>query len=316
MTATSVVTPGTDAVRRGERRARLRRRDTGTAYGFLSLPLLLFLVFLVLPLLATIGLSLFRWDTFSAPVFVGLGNFRDMAHDADVRQAFLNTLLFTVATVVLHLVLAVLLALAINRAVSRVLRYFLRTAYFFPLLISAGAASLIWLYMVDPSFGFVDYYLGKLGFDHPPNWLLDQHTALGVLVLFDVWRTLGFTMVIVLAGLQSIPTSLYEAARVDGASAWRQFRHVTVPMASPTLLFASITSFIGAFQIFDPMYIMTQGGPGNRTLSVVMEIYNSAFRDFRIGYGSAIAVVVAVVIVLVSFLQLFLSRYWVTYDRY
>lgn len=297
------------------RRPVLRRRDTATAYGFLSLPLVLFLVFLALPLLVTLTLSLFSWDTFSPPRFIGLANYREMLHDADVGQAFLNTLLFTIVTAVLHLILAVILALAINRAVSRVLRYFLRTAYFFPLLVSAGAASLIWLYMADPSFGFLNYYLGKLGWHHPPNWLLDQHTALPVLIAFDVWRTLGFTMVIVLAGLQAIPKSLYEAARVDGANGWHQFRHVTIPMLSPTLLFASITSFVGAFQIFDPMYIMTQGGPGNSTLSVVMEIYNAAFRDFRIGYGSAIAVAVAVVIMIVSFVQLFLSRYWVTYER-
>ncbi|MEV8565204.1 sugar ABC transporter permease [Streptomyces sp. NPDC051322] len=292
-----------------------RAQDTLTAYRFLSLPLLLFLVFLALPLVCTVILSFFQWDTFSSPKFIGLDNYRAMLHDPNVGQAFLNTMVFTVATTVLHLVLALVLALAVNRAVSPVLRYFLRTAYFFPLLVSAGAGALVWMYMVDPSFGFVDHYLGRLGADHPPNWLLDSSTALWVMVAFDLWHTIGFTFVIVLAGLQSIPPTLYEAARVDGAGTWRQFRSVTVPMLSPSLLFASITAFTGAFQIFDPMYIMTQGGPGNRTLSVVEEIYNSAFRDFKIGYGSSIAVAVAVVIVLLSLLQLFLSRYWVNYDR-
>lgn len=291
------------------------RRDTLTAYRFLSLPLLLFLVFVALPLVFTLVLSFFQWDTFSSPRFIGLQNYRAMLHDPDVGQAFANTALFTVATAILHLVLALVLALAVNRAVSPVLRYFVRTAYFFPLLLSAGAGALVWLYMVDPGFGFVDYYLGRLGEHHPPNWLLDPSTALWVMVAFDLWHTIGFTFVIVLAGLQGIPQGLYEAARVDGAGAWRQFRSVTVPMLSPSLLFASVTAFSGAFQIFDPMYIMTQGGPGNHTLSVVEEIYNSAFRDFKIGYGSAIAVTVAIVIVLFSLLQLFISRYWVNYDR-
>jgi multiple sugar transport system permease protein len=292
-----------------------RHPDTLAAYLFLSAPLLLFLIFIVLPLLVTIGLSFFSWDMFTAPKFVGLSNYQQLIHDPAVGAAFVNTFTFAIVTLIIHVVLAVLLALAVSRAMPRILRYFLRSAYFFPLLVSSAASALIWLYMLDPNFGFLDYYLQLLGWSSPPNWLLTPGTALPTLIGFDVWRTLGYTFVLVLAGMQSIPQQLYEAAKVDGANAWTRFWHVTIPMLSPTLLLVSVIGFIGAFQIFDPMFIMTQGGPGNSTLSVVQELYQVAFQSFQIGYGSAISVSVAVVILIVSGLQLWLSRYWVQYER-
>jgi multiple sugar transport system permease protein len=294
---------------------RARRSETVAAYLFLSVPLLLFLIFIVLPLLATVGLSFFSWDMFTPPRFVGLLNYQQVIHDPAVAAAFVNTFVFTVVTLIIHIVLAVLLALAVSRAMPRLLRYFLRSAFFFPLLVSSAASALIWLYMLDPSFGFLDYYLQRLGWSSPPNWLLSPGTALPTLIAFDVWRTLGYTFVLVLAGLQSIPQQLYEAATVDGANAWNRFWHVTIPMLSPTLLLVSVIGFIGAFQIFDPMYIMTQGGPGNATLSAVQELYQVAFQSFRIGYGSAVSVSVAAVILIVSALQLWISRYWVQYER-
>lgn len=292
-----------------------RRSDTVAAYLFLSAPLLLFLIFIVLPLLVTIGLSFFSWDMFTAPRFVGLHNYQQLIHDPAVAAAFVNTFTFALVTLIIHIVLAVLLALAVSRAMPRILRYFLRSAYFFPLLVSSAASALIWLYMLDPNFGFLDYYLQLLGWSSPPNWLLTPSTALPTLIGFDVWRTLGYTFVLVLAGMQAIPLHLYEAATVDGANAWDRFWHVTIPMLSPTLLLVSVIGFIGAFQIFDPMFIMTQGGPGNSTLSVVQELYQVAFQSFQIGYGSAVSVSVAAVILIVSALQLWLSRYWVQYER-
>jgi multiple sugar transport system permease protein len=306
----------TMSARRRPLMGRLRRRpETVAAYLFLSVPLLLFLVFIALPLVASLVLSLFSWDLFGVPQFVGLSNYQRLVGDLTVRAAFTNTFVFALTTLIIHLVLAVVLALGVNRAMPGVLRYFLRTSYFFPLLVSSAASALIWLYMLDPNFGFLDYYLQRLGWSSPPNWLLSPRTALPTLVAFDVWRTLGYTFVIVLAGLQTIPQQLYEAATIDGAGAWARFWHVTIPMLSPTLLLASVIGFIGAFQIFDPMFIMTQGGPGTATLSVVQELYQVAFQNLQIGYGSAIAVAVAAVILIVSALQLWISRYWVHYER-
>jgi multiple sugar transport system permease protein len=217
-------------------------------------------------------------------------------------------------TVIAHIVLGLGLALVVNGLASRVLRYFLRTALFFPMLVSWGAVSLLWKYALDPNFGFVNYYIAKLGI-HPPNWLIDAHWALPSLVFIDLWRSLGYTFVILLAGLQTVPDHLYEAARVDGAGKVRQFWHVTLPMMSPTLLFAFIISFIGAFQIFDPMYIMTQGGPGTATLSLVQYDYYKAFRDFQMGYACATALIIAAIILIVTLIQLRLSKLWVHYDR-
>jgi multiple sugar transport system permease protein len=280
----------------------------------LSPAALLFLLFFVGPVAAAIVLSVYRWDVLTPAQFAGTANFRELLHDKVLRTAIYNTFVFTFMTVIAHIVLGLGLALVVNGLASRVLRYFLRTALFFPMLVSWGAVSLLWKYALDPNFGFVNYYIAKLGI-HPPNWLIDAHWALPSLVLIDLWRSLGYTFVILLAGLQTVPDHLYEAARVDGAGKVRQFWHVTLPMMSPTLLFAFIISFIGAFQIFDPMYIMTQGGPGTATLSLVQYDYYKAFRDFQMGYACAIALIIAAIILIVTLLQLRLSKLWVHYDR-
>jgi multiple sugar transport system permease protein len=280
----------------------------------LSPAALLFLLFFVGPVAAAIVLSVYHWDVLTPAQFAGTANFRELLHDKVLRTAIYNTFVFTFMTVIAHIVLGLGLALVVNGLASRVLRYFLRTALFFPMLVSWGAVSLLWKYALDPNFGFVNYYIAKLGI-HPPNWLIDAHWALPSLVFIDLWRSLGYTFVILLAGLQTVPDHLYEAARVDGAGKVRQFWHVTLPMMSPTLLFAFIISFIGAFQIFDPMYIMTQGGPGTATLSLVQYDYYKAFRDFQMGYACATALIIAAIILIVTLIQLRLSKLWVHYDR-
>jgi len=153
-----------------------------------------------------------------------------------------------------------------------------------------------------------------MGFS-PPNWLLRNETALGTLQIFDLWRTVGFQYVVVLAGLQGIPRTPYEAAEVDGVGAWGQFWHVTVPMLSPTLLFLSVFTAAGSFQIFDPMYIMTHGGPGDSTLSLVQILYSSSFKEFRLGYGCAIAVLVAATLGVLAAIQFRIGKRSVTYER-
>jgi multiple sugar transport system permease protein len=280
----------------------------------LSPAAVLFLLFFVGPVAAAIVLSVYHWDVLTPAQFAGTANFRELLHDKVFHTAIYNTFVFTFMTVIAHIVLGLGLALVVNGLASRVLRYFLRTALFFPMLVSWGAVSLLWKYALDPNFGFVNYYIAKLGI-HPPNWLIDAHWALPSLVFIDLWRSLGYTFVILLAGLQTVPDHLYEAARVDGAGKVRQFWHVTLPMMSPTLLFAFIISFIGAFQIFDPMYIMTQGGPGTATLSLVQYDYYKAFRDFQMGYACAMALSIAAIILIVTLIQLRLSKLWVHYDR-
>ena len=291
----------------------LSRREALAAYLFLSPAILLFLVFIVGPLLGALALSLFQWDLLTPARFVGLDNFQRLPRDPTARAAVVNTFVFTFWSVVLHIGLGLLLAVAVSRGMPAALRYFLRTAYFFPLLVSWAAVALIWAYILDPNFGFITYYLGRLGLP-APIFLIDPEWAMPAVIAVDLWRTIGFTFIILLAGLQAIPSHLYEAAAVDGAGAVRRFWNVTIPMLSPTLFFATVITFIGAFQIFEPMYIMTAGGPGDRTLSIVMHIYETGFRAFEMGYASALALVVFLVIMVVTLLQLALSRYWVFHE--
>jgi multiple sugar transport system permease protein len=295
-----------------------RRRESVTqstlaGYAFLSPALVLFTAFLLGPMLGTLVLSFFTWDLLTSPQFAGLQNYTRMLSDPTVGRVLLNTVIFTFASLVIHIGLGLALALAVNRVVSPVLRYVLRTAYFFPQLLSWAAVALMWKYALDPDFGFVNYYLDKVGVS-APAWLIDPSWALPALIVVDGWKTLGFIFIVLLAGLQGIPRGLYEAAALDGAGPLRRFWNITIPMLSPTLFFASLVTFIGAFQIFEPMFIMTQGGPGDATRSIVMLIYETAFRNFEMGYASALAVVVLLIIMAATLLYIRGARYWVHHE--
>jgi multiple sugar transport system permease protein len=299
--------------KRRARFSRLQRREAFVAYLFLAPALCLFLLFSAGPLIGAFILSLFQWDLFTAARFSGLANFKTLFTDKVALTAISNTFVFTFWSLVLHIALGMLLALAVNRALPAGLKYFLRTAYFFPLILPWAAAALIWLFLMDPNFGALNYYLGRMGLP-TPNWLVTPQLAMPALIFVDLWRTLGFTFVILLTGLVNVPPDLYEAARIDGARALQRFWNVTVPLMSPTLFFAGVMTVIGAFQIFDPMYIMTQGGPGDNTRSIVLYIYETGFRSFNMGYASTLALVVFLVIMAVTLVQLAVSRYWVHYD--
>jgi multiple sugar transport system permease protein len=278
-------------------------------YLFLSPALVLFLIFVLGPMVGTLVLSLFNWDLLGEPTFAGGDNYTKLVGDETLRKALGNTFEFTFWSIVLHVGLGLLLALGVTRKMWRVTRYFLRTAYFFPFLISWAATALIWKYAYDPAFGVFTYYGDKIGL--PGGVLVDAHWAMPALILVDLWHTIGFSFVVILAGLQAIPAHLYEAALLDGASAWRRFWHVTLPMLSPTLFFVTVISFIGAFQIFEPMFLMTRGGPDGATISVVQYLYETAFRNFQVGYASAIALLVFAIVLLATLVQFRLRRRWV-----
>lgn len=292
----------------GRRRGDLGRSWLG--YVFVSPAVVLFVVFIGGPFLVAIGLSLFSWDMLTPPEFVGLDNFRLLLADPTLLQAFGNTFLFALASVITHVVGALVLALAVNRVASRVVSYLVRTAVFFPFIISWAAVALLWQYMLDPSFGLINHYLERIGLT-APDWFLDPSWALPAIIGIDFWHTLGFTFVIMLAGLQTVPKQLVEAARTDGANNRQIFWHVTVPMMSPTLFFAMVVTFIGAFQIFDPIQIITAGGPDDATTTLVMYLYEQGFQAFQVGYAAAVAILVFVVIMLVTLLQFWGSRKWV-----
>lgn len=291
------------------------RRSGGRAnpvagWLFLSPALLLFLLFILGPFVAAMALSLYSYDLLTPAKFVGLANFRKLGSDDLLIKALGNTFIFAFASVVTHLVGGLLLALAVNRGLNRVLSYFVRTAVFFPFLISWAAVALLWKYVLDPTFGIMSYYLGRIGVT-APGWFTDPHWALPSIIGIDFWHTIGYTFLIMLAGLQTVPHEMTEAARVDGASPVQRFFFVTLPLMTPTMFFASVITFIGAFQIFDPVQIITGGGPNDSTVTAVMYLYQTGFQAFQIGYASTIALVVFAVIMLVTILQFWGSRKWV-----
>ena len=291
---------------------RIRRDWIG--YLFLSPALLLFLVFILAPFIAAIVLSFLNWDMFTAPTFNGFGNFADLFTDSLMYKALGNTFVFAFASMFTHLVGGLLLALGVNRIANRALSYFVRTSLFFPFVISWAATALLWKFVLDPTFGIATYYLGRIGIS-TPDWFTDPNWALPSIIGIDFWHTIGFTFIIMLAGLQTVPKELTEAARVDGAKPWQVLWHITIPMMSPTIFFAAVITFIGAFQIFDPVQIITpQGGPDNSTMTIVMYLYQKGFQNFQVGYASAVALLVFVVMMVATLIQFRLSRRWV-HDR-
>lgn len=279
-------------------------------FAFISPAMLLFLVFILGPFVAAIALSFYSWDLLTPARAAGWSNYTHLYHDPVLRRVLLNTFVFAFASVVSHIVGALLLALAVNRVLNRALSYFVRASVFFPFLISWAAVSLLWKYVLDPSFGYFAYYTGKIGIT-APLWFSDPHWSLLAIIGIDFWHTIGYTFIIMLAGLQTVPGQLVEAARTDGASAWQVLVRIKLPMMSPTIFFATVITFIGAFQIFDPMQIITQGGPDNSTMSIVMYLYQTGFQSFNVGYASAIALLVFAVIMGVTALQFWGSRKWV-----
>jgi ABC-type sugar transport system permease subunit len=293
--------------------AAVRRREAIVAYALLSPAIILFLVFIAGPLVGAIVLSFFEWNLLTDAKFVGLDNYQKLFTDDAALAAVRNTFVFAFWSLVTHVGFGLLLALMVQRTIPGVLKYLFRTAIFFPVIMSWAAVSLIWLYILDPNFGFINYYLDKLGLP-TKSWLLMPDTAMPAIIIVDWWKTIGFTFILILAGLQGVPPHLHEAAKIDGAGATRRFWDITLPMLSPTLFMVAILTFIGAFQIFEPMYIMTKGGPLDKTVSIVMEIYETGFRRFEMGYASAMAIGVFFVILVVTLIQMRLSRYWVFYE--
>jgi multiple sugar transport system permease protein len=287
-----------------------RRRTEAAGWLFVSPAVLLFIVFVAAPFVFAIVLAFLKWDLLTPPEFVGFANFEQLFTDPILPRVLLNTFVFAFASIVTHLVFGLLLALAVNSVVSRAVSYFARVAVFFPFLISWAAVALLWKYVLDPTFGYVAQYASAIGI-HLPNFFADPAWAMPAIIFIDLWHTVGFTFIIMLAGLQTVPSELIEAARTDGASSWQIFWGVTLPLMSPTLFFATIITFIGAFQIFDPIQIITKGGPQNSTTTIIMYLYEKGFQAFDMGYAAAVALVVFVIIMGVTVIQFVGRRKWV-----
>ncbi len=290
-----------------------RRRYDLEGYLFLAPDLVGTLVFAVGPVLAALGLGLFAWDILTPPRFVGLDNYRALLLDDPVfRQVLVNTSVYVLGSVPLRTALALLLAIALNQQLRGVSLF--RAAYFLPTITSAVAAATVWRWIYEPNFGLLNSLLYAIGIQHPPTWLSSPAWAMPALILLGIWQGLGFQMVIFLAGLQGIPNHLYEAAAIDGAGWWPRFRHITLPLISPTTFFVLIISVIGSYQVFDQAFVLTEGGPGYATTTLVYYIYEYAFQFFKMGYAAAMAWILFAIVFVLTVLQFRVQARWVHYD--
>ncbi len=281
------------------------------AWLFLAPALGLITVFFVLPVVASLLLSLTDFDLYaiadrSNARFVGLDNYVRLMKTPLFWTALQNTFYFALIGGPLTVLVALGAALLIN---SRLVRFqsFFRTIYFVPFVTTLVAVAIVWRYLYHPEYGLLNYALGAFGIE-PIDWLGNPRWAMPAIILLAVWKNFGYNMLIFIAGLQSIPGELYEAANLDGASAPRRFWHITLPMLGPTLLFVAVVTMIGFFQLFAEPYVMTQGGPLKSTTSLVLFMYEEGFRWWRMGFAAAIAFVLFLIILAATMLQLKLQR--------
>jgi len=319
----------------GHRMTGLERREARAAYGFLAPALFLFLVFVAIPVIAAVFLSFTRYDIFHRPVWIGFDNYRNLFRDEVFHQSLVNTAFYAACTIIPGMTLSLTLALILNAKLRGITFY--RAAYYLPVVTSLVAVAMIWMWMLQPTSGLINQGLanfwepfvrwlggalnavsfGLIGdtlmkYQAPqPSWLgtptgiisigrYPLSLTLQAIVMVALWAGLGWNMVIFLAGLQGIPTHLYESAMLDGAGPWKRFLYITWPLLKPTTFFIFVTEVIGASQVFGTVYVMTNGGPNNTTTTIVHQIFQNAFAFLKMGYASAMAFVLFLIVFVVS----------------
>jgi multiple sugar transport system permease protein len=301
------------ALTRTSRPAR-RERQQWEGYLFIAPWLLGFLFFTLGPILISIYLSMTKWDLMHPrPLWIGAQNYRDLFNDPDFYLSLNRTLYYTAVSVPLGMAGSLAVAMLLNQKVPGISVF--RTVYYLPAVTSSVAMFLLWRWVLNPEYGLVNYLLHTV-FHTPrnwPGWLSDPGWAMPALILMNLWY-LGGGMIIYLAGLQGIPQHLYEAAELDGAGAWSQFRNVTIPMLTPTIFFNLVMSVIGSFQVFTQAYVMTDGGPAKATMFYVLLLYKQAFDFLRFGYASAMAWILFIIIAVLTAFNFKVAPRWVHYE--
>ena len=310
----SVATAATTTVPRREHVETVskdNRRRVRTAFGFLAPSLIGVILFLVIPIIFVIGLSLVQWNMLTPMKWVGLANYVNIFEFDGFGHSLIVTLYYVILNIPIQTAFALGMAMLLrrNHAGSGVIRIIA----VLPFLSTPVAMGVVWNWIFNPTTGLVNQFLGHLGITGPA-WLSNEATAMPVIAFANIWQYAGYNMLFFLAGLGAIPVALYEAASLDGATKWAQFRQVTLPLLRPTLLFVLVTGVIGSFQVFDTVYVMTAGGPGNATEVASLNIYNTAFAGFRIGEASAMSVVLFLIILAITIAQFRWFNKRITYE--
>jgi multiple sugar transport system permease protein len=288
--------------------------DTISGYLFISPALIAFILFIGGPVLLTVFFYDFTKYNIISPVkFDGFRNFIKIWKDPEVATVFLNTFKFVIILVPLHVVVGLLLALGVSRKIATPMKYFCRTAIYFPVVVTTASVTVVWAYLFNFDFGVVNYFLNIIGIQSIP-WLKSANWSYVTVAIFSLWKFVGNSFIFYLIGLQNIPDTYLEAAEIDGANRLTSFFKIKLPLLTPTIFFVLTIQLIGCFQIFDEPYLLTQGGPGDSTKTIALQIYQQAFRSYDMGYASAFAAILFVIILGITAIQFGLQKKWVTYD--
>ncbi len=294
---------------------KLRRNESLTAYLFILPNFLSLVLFILAPLMYSLVITTFDFNLFkgfSGSEFVGLENFKAVLSDKTFMMALKNNLVYTIVVIPISLTLALLLAIIANDKIF--FRDGIRAMYFLPYITSVASVSIVWLMFLNPEWGVINNFLRTIGIDNPPGWLTSTKWALPGVMLMAIWNTLGYNMVVYMAGLQSIDKELYEAAAIDGANSIQRFFKIQIPLLSPTTFFLLITSIISSLQVFGSINVMTEGGPANATMVAAYYIYLTGFRFYKMGYASSLAWCMMLIILAITVVQWIGQKKWVNYQ--
>jgi multiple sugar transport system permease protein len=288
----------------------MRWRDRERFIFFSLLPVFLLLaVFVVLPIVFSLVISFFNYNPLSRhPPFTGLKNYRNLFRDPVFLKSLGNTFFFVGVSVAINLVLATLIALSVDLVSRLGIRNLFRTVFFLPTAANIAAVAIVWSYMLDPRFGIVAAVLTTFGVNVQLNWLGDQNLVMASIITLNLWQDIGYNIIIVLAGLESIPRMFYESALLDGADRVRVFFRITLPLLARTMLFVSVMTIISYFQVFTPVMVLTRGGPNHASELIGVSIYLNAFQFSKLGYASTMAVTMMVLMMVLSLLQMRIFR--------
>jgi len=284
----------------------LTQKDSFWALIFLTPAALGTLIFIILPVFASFGLSFCKWDLLSPIKFTGLNNYIELFHDEIFYKVLLNTFVYAFFTAIFSIIIPLLLAIILNKKIKGANAF--KTAYFLPYITPMIVIAIVWSWIFDPNFGIMNWFLMT---GNNIKWLYDKNTAMLALIIVSVWKNIGYNMVIFSAGLTAIPDSIDEASQIEGAEGFKKFFFVTLPMLSPTVFFVLVITTISSFQVFDLIYLMTEGGPENSTSVMVYWVYKQAFEFFNAGKASAVAYVLFIIILVFTYIQWITRKKWV-----